>query len=879
MNIKNKIFPVLGISLLILSSSGDVAAISTEIKKETASQLQSEKPAEVVKENEEINIQSTEIDDNIEGEDEEEITIVPDSEIKETLDENDNNHVTQYESEIFGEWGSVNWMAIPSSNHIELKFVTSGTIGDVSTAPWVDPKYNINPEDIQEVTFSASVKTTVNANSIFSLPNLEKINRLEKLDTSSATQMSSMFANTSLTELDLTSFNTSNVTTMTNMFKGSEKLRRINLSSFNVSKVLFMDNMFAGVSLTHLTLGDQFTFKSNSNLGAPINDLGNHTIGTWIKDDYSTKGYSPQAFTSRYGTGELNAGTYIAEHLRWGTAPWSFDEDTGILTVERGDLGEYTTSPWVRDDEYRIEENDIKKIIFTEPVTAPSDSLSLFSYLRNLEEIEGLSFMDTSKVTNMSRMFKDSPLLTHLDVEHFNTSSVLNMGGMFEGAESLESLDLNKWDVSKVENMDAMFAGAASLHNIQLSNWDTKNVKNMQRVFFFAMSLKDINLSHWNTVNANTEDMFAYIELQRLTLGTNFKFNEGTGLSNPIALNEGDTTTGNWIREDGKSKSYNPEDFENYYGTGDLLAGSYIAETDAKSNLIVDFKATPKDTGTVLNKVGETSDITINIINNGNPAGQETGMTLGKYQSIFENVSSAVTIRHIGKDGSEISKKQIPSKDFKVGYAFEDKLIYGEKMVVTFEGVPWNNSKETSEKTEQIEVNYHNGSIVAKAVWEDSTFVSNGRFGFKNILDPLLFKSTPLSLNLNGKLIERQKGDWSLEIEDYRGTNVNEFEKDFRADWELTASAAKFFDSENNEISTDILSVVYVKNNEVTPLGEQEVSLEQHTVKGETPKLDHDITMSWESQEGLMAQVNQRNALRTNQDYKARVDFDLRIAP
>lgn len=875
---KQKVFPLLAISLLVLNSTGNVFAISTEGREKEPSKLQSELPIESVEDKDNVKpiIKSNESDNSIDIE--EEVTTITGSAKSEiTAEDNNNDDVSHNKLIPYGDWGTVGWWL--SGDKSVLKLMTEGTLGDISEAPWKNTDYGINPEDIQEITFNAAVKTGKNANDMFSLPNLKKINGLDKLDTSAAQQMSSMFANTSLTELDLTSFNTSNVTTMVKMFEGSKDLRKLNLSSFNVSNTKFMDLMFFGTSLTHLTLGDNFRFKGTTGLGKPISEDGKYTVGNWIKEDYSTKGYSPIDFASQYGTGELKAGTYIAERLKWGTAPWVFDETTGVLTVEGGELGEYTTSPWVRDDEYRIEQNDIKKIIFTEPVVAPANSLSLFSYLINLEEIEGLSFMDTSKVTNMGRMFKDSSLLTHLDVEHFNTSSVLTMEGMFEGAESLESLDLNNWDVSKVENMDAMFAGAASLQNLQLNNWDTKNVKNMQRLFFFAMSLKDLNLSNWNTINANTEDMFAYIELQRLTLGTNFKFNEGTGLSNPTALHEGDTLTGNWIREDGKSKSYSPEDFANNYGTGDLLEGSYIAETDAKSNLMVNFKATPKDTETVLNKVGETSNITINIVNNGDTASQETGMTLGKYQSIFENISSEVTIQHIGKDGSEISKKQVPSKDFKVGYAFEDKLISGEKLVVAFEGVPWNNSKESSDKTEQIEVNYHNGSVATKAVWEDSTFVANGRFGFKNIREPLLFKNTPLSLDLNGKLIERQKEDWSLEIEDYRGTNANEFEKDFRADWELTASAAKFFDNENNEISTDIISVVYVKNKVITPLGEQEVSLEQHSVKGEMPKANHDITMSWESQEGLMAQVNQRNALRANQEYKASVDFDLRIAP
>lgn len=856
MKIINKIVPLLGISLLILNSAGNVFAISEGIGEESQEEFRNEQPALSAMEDEGL----TDVDNH-----------------NEEIIENSEEGYSHVKSENHGQWGEVSWALVSGGDTLWLQ--TPGKLGDVSQAPWADPQYRVNPDDIKTIKILAPISANKDSNKLFSLPNLKEIEGLEKLDTSATVQMSSMFAGTSLEELDLTSFNTGKVESMVKMFENSKELRKLNLSSFDVSKTKFMDLMFMGTSFSHLTLGDNFRFKGTTGLGKAISENGKYTIGNWIKDDYSTKGYSPIDFAANYGSGELNAGTYIGERLRWGTAPWVYDENTGVLTIEGGELGDYNSSPWIRDDEYRIEQNDIKKIIFTEPVVAPSNSLSLFSYFTNLEEFQGLSLIDTSKVTDMGRMFKDIPLLTELDIGHFNTSNVTNMDGMFEGMESLLSLDLNSWDTSKVESIGGMFAGAASLEKLQVSNWNTKNIEDMRLTFYFTISLKDLNLFNWNTAKAEMDGMFGETEFQRLTLGEDFKFTEDTLLSNPIALHEGDVTTGNWIREDGKSKAYSTEEFTSNYGMEDLKAGAYIAETDAKSNLILDFKATPKDTETVLNKVGETSNILITIINNGDPASQETALTLGKYQSIFENISSDVKIQHLGKDGNEISSKQVPSKDFKVGYAFEDKLSYGEKLVVTFEGVPWNNSKESLEKTEQIEVNYHNGSVATKAVWEGSTFVANGRFGFKNIMAPLLFKSTPLSLNLNGKLIERQKGDWSLEIEDYRGTNANEFENDFRADWELTASAAKFFDNENNEISSDILSVVYVKNNVTIPLGEQEVSLEQHSVEGEMPKADHDITMSWQSQEGLMAQVNQRNALRTNHEYKARVDFDLRIAP
>lgn len=59
-----------------------------------------------------------------------------------------------------------------------------------------------------------------------------------------------MFGNTkSLKELDVSSFNTSNVTDMSNMFYLCYKLYNLDLNGFDMSKVTKMTEMFKGASL------------------------------------------------------------------------------------------------------------------------------------------------------------------------------------------------------------------------------------------------------------------------------------------------------------------------------------------------------------------------------------------------------------------------------------------------------------------------------------------------------------------------------------------------------------------------------------------------------------------------------------------------------
>ena len=68
---------------------------------------------------------------------------------------------------------------------------------------------------------------------------------ISSLNTSNITSMAYMFYNcTNLISLDLSNFNTSNVTDMDFMFDSCTSLSSINISSFDTSKVTNMEQMF-----------------------------------------------------------------------------------------------------------------------------------------------------------------------------------------------------------------------------------------------------------------------------------------------------------------------------------------------------------------------------------------------------------------------------------------------------------------------------------------------------------------------------------------------------------------------------------------------------------------------------------------------------------
>ncbi|AND72063.1 hypothetical protein A6P53_03975 [Enterococcus hirae] len=393
-------------------------------------------------------------------------------------------------------------------------------------------------------------------------------------DTSNVTSMNYMFKNmSSITSLDVSGFDTSNVTGMYMMFQGLSRVTSLDLSNFDTHKVTDMRDMFVDTPLKKLILGDTFKFVESGSENAKL-------TSAWKREDGTGKVYTAEDFMKNYGTGDLTAGTYVSvETGTWGTSPYMFDENTGVLTIEAGELSGYEESPWNSD---KVDSEAIKKIVLAGKVVAPEDSSNLFSYsyLKNVTEIDGLSQLDTSNVTDMREMFRGMNSITSLDLSGFDTSNVTNMKWMFGGGlRSVTSLDLSGFDTSNVTDMYAMFYDMSNLTSLDLSNFDTSKVTDMSYMFEGMSSVTSLDLSGFDTSKVtDMSDMFLIVPLKKLILGDHFKAVEDTKLSAPKALNEGDQLTGNWIREDGQSKGYSPADFMANYGTGDLTAGTYVAE-------------------------------------------------------------------------------------------------------------------------------------------------------------------------------------------------------------------------------------------------------------------------------------------------------------
>lgn len=159
-----------------------------------------------------------------------------------------------------------------------------------------------------------------------------------------------------------------------------------------------------------------------------------------------------------------------------------------------------------------------------------------------------LSPLDTQNVKNMLEMFSDCSCLTALDLSPLDTQKVTDMTRMFYNCSGLTALDLSSFDTQKVTDMGAMFSGCRGLTTLDLSPIDTQNVVNMSYTFSGCSSLTSLDLSPFDTQNVtNMYGMFYDCSgLTTVTTGPNFKF-VGTDyyLSGTWQNTAGETFNGN----------------------------------------------------------------------------------------------------------------------------------------------------------------------------------------------------------------------------------------------------------------------------------------------------------------------------------------------
>ena len=232
---------------------------------------------------------------------------------------------------------------------------------------------------------------------------------------------------TGLTDVDLSSFDTSEVMDMSSMFYFNYALEKLDVSHFDTSHVKSMYAMFD--SLTSLKELDVTNF-----------DTSNVETMQYM---FFNLNKLKKLDVSHFNTGNVQSMEGMFAHLR---------------SLEALDLSHFNTSN----------------------VASMRDMFANMVSLKSLN----LSNFNTSNVVNMRDMFTATTSLQALDLSNFDTRKVVDMGSMFFNMTSLKTLNVTSFNTGNVVKMDSMFAHADSLEELDLSSFKTPKVKAFRSMFY-----------------------------------------------------------------------------------------------------------------------------------------------------------------------------------------------------------------------------------------------------------------------------------------------------------------------------------------------------------------------------------------------------------
>ena len=310
--------------------------------------------------------------------------------------------------------------------------------------------------------------------------NLVSVEAIKQWDTSEVTTMRNLFLGCSrLSSLDLSHFNTGNVTDLSYMFSGCSTLKSLDVASFDTSNVTDMTSMFSGCHALPSIDVTNFDTSNVTNMSAMFR--GCKALHSLDVTNFDTSNV-----------------TNMSEMF------------SGCQTLPSIDVTNFDTSNVASMISMFRDCKALPSLDVTNFDTSNvTDMTSMFRGCKALHYLDVTNF-DTSKVMSMHTMFSDCQALSSLDVTNFDTSNVTNMSAMFRGCKALPSLDVTNFDTSNVTNMSEMFSGCQTLPSIDVTNFDTSNVTNMSEMFRECSSLADLDVKGFDTGSVTDMSMIFY---------------------------------------------------------------------------------------------------------------------------------------------------------------------------------------------------------------------------------------------------------------------------------------------------------------------------------------------------------------------------------
>jgi len=342
--------------------------------------------------------------------------------------------VTEYGCTTLQQQGNIVYL---DSNGITVKCKPWAVVGNVYTLNgvdyWIVDDSNFNPV----ANFNMCTSLVTNMASAFE-SNSNPYNGIDvtSWDTSNVTNMYRMFRSNSTFNQDIGNWDTSSVTNMQYMFDSNSAFNQ-DISSWDTSNVTDMRYMF-------------FNSDFNSNLSG------------WVLASNVSYMFYGNSFFNNSSASSWDTSSVTNMHKMF-----------SYNTFFNQDIGNWNTSS-VTNMSYMFYNNSVFNLDIGNWNTSSVTNMS-FMFQSNTIFNQDISSWDTSNVTDMRNMFNSNSAFNQ-DIGNWNTSSVTNMTQMFQSNSGFNQ-DIGNWNTSSVTNMSQMFQSNSGF-NQDLSMWNVVNVSN-----------------------------------------------------------------------------------------------------------------------------------------------------------------------------------------------------------------------------------------------------------------------------------------------------------------------------------------------------------------------------------------------------------------
>ena len=440
---------------------------------------------------------------------------------------NVNNFITVSVSFVFTDNGSNDGLSFFNVNNFYNSNTNSLTITQFDSVA-------LSPEssqfaDLNSLTFTASDSPSILCNTSLTSCFQNSLNfnsNISNWNTSTVTDMSDMFNNAQVFNQNISDWDTGSVIDMSNMFRDANLFNNgdtgnngLNALTWNTGNVVNMFGMFFNAhsfnqnisSLDISSVTDMSVMFSGANL--------------FNNGDTGNNGLKPLNWTNTNSltnvAGMFNEAVSFNQHIStWNTI--NINTTSGMFYgahgFNNGDTGNNGLKPlyWNTTNLIGADNMFAGAISFNQyignwntPNLNSINSIFFQATIFNNGDVGNNSLKpfnwNTTNVDNMNNMF-NAAIAFNQDISSFNTINVKDMSAMFYGAVIFNK-NIGGFNTVNVKYMNNMFYGA-TIFNQNIGGWNTGSVTDMSYMFFNATTFNQ-DISTWTVAQVTNHTDFA----------------------------------------------------------------------------------------------------------------------------------------------------------------------------------------------------------------------------------------------------------------------------------------------------------------------------------------------------------------------------------